>query len=210
MAEEKDFREYLEDIRWWMIMAQAHDGSYVVMPGRDYASTDHVYGGRAFPTACASLILSVKDKRLRITGAPSGGAETARAPRKLGVEKKRMLDRGLLLSLGELGNSEGLEPVPVQVSKAATKVRFMGVGKDSKLEFGALSGDSKASFAFGDLTAKDHAMLAVLLAKLKPADPEAQATAGIYLELIGDTAAADSYYEKAGEEFAATLGDLFQ
>ena len=73
-ASEKDFREYLDYIKWWMIMAQTHDGSYVVMPGRDYASTDHVYGTRAFPTACAALILSVKEKRLRITGAANGAS----------------------------------------------------------------------------------------------------------------------------------------
>ena len=70
LASEKDFRAYLDGIRWWMIMAQAHDGGYVVMPGRDYASTDHVYGTRNFPAACAALILSLKEKRLQITGAP--------------------------------------------------------------------------------------------------------------------------------------------
>ena len=70
LASEKDFREYLDGIKWWMIMAQAHDGGYIVMPGRDYASTDHVYGTRNFPAACAALILSLKEKRLQITGAP--------------------------------------------------------------------------------------------------------------------------------------------
>ncbi len=70
LASEKEFRAYLDGIRWWMIMAQAHDGGYVVMPGRDYASTDHVYGTRNFPAACAALILSLKEKRLQITGAP--------------------------------------------------------------------------------------------------------------------------------------------
>lgn len=70
LANEKDFRAYLDGIRWWMIMAQAHNGGYVVMPGRDYASTDHVYGTRNLPAACAALILSLKEKRLQITGAP--------------------------------------------------------------------------------------------------------------------------------------------
>ena len=70
LADEKDFRAYLDGIKWWMIMAQAHDGGFLVMPGRDYASTDHVYGTRNFPAACAALILSLKDKRLQITGAP--------------------------------------------------------------------------------------------------------------------------------------------
>jgi hypothetical protein len=70
LASEQEVRDYLDGIRWWFIMAQAHDGGFVVMPGRDYASTDHVYGTRNLPTACAALILSLKEKRLQITGAP--------------------------------------------------------------------------------------------------------------------------------------------
>lgn len=217
-AEEKDFREYLEAMKWWMIMAQAHDGSYVVMPGRDYASTDHVYGTRAFPTACAALILSVKEKRLRITGAPSAGAASSgkspsvpssRPARQLAKEKKELLDRALLFSLGELGNSGELKPLAMDLSKAKTKIWFAGVGSDSKLTFRALVGDSKATFSFDELTAVDHTLLARLLAQYKPSDPEAQATAGIYLEISGDTATADLYYEKAGKEFTDTLEGLF-
>lgn len=111
MADEKDLREYLDYIKWWMIMAQTHDGGFVIMPGRDYASTDHVYGTRNFPTACAAFILSIKEKRLRITGA-SGSADQAgesssiipasRQPRKLSAGQKPKLDQALLNSLGEL------------------------------------------------------------------------------------------------------------
>jgi len=217
MADEKDFREYLEDIKWWMIMAQTHDGGFVVMPGRDYASTDHVYGTRNFPTACAALILSVKEKRLRITGASSsgGGGEKkstlgGRPARKLAEEKKVLLDRALLFSLGELANSSELKALPMELSKAATKVWFAGVESDSKLTFRGLSGDSKASFAFDELSANDHTLLARLLAQLKPTDIEAQATAGVFLEISGDTTTADLYYARAGDEFAATLGELFE
>ncbi len=69
LASEKEFREYLDYIKWWMIMAQTHDGGFVIMPGRDYASTDHVYGTRNLPSACAALILSLKEKKLQVTGA---------------------------------------------------------------------------------------------------------------------------------------------
>ena len=48
----------------------AEAGRFGIMPGRDYASTDHVHGTRNLPTACAALILSLKEKRLQITGAP--------------------------------------------------------------------------------------------------------------------------------------------
>jgi len=215
MAEEKDFREYLEDIRWWMIMAQAHDGSYVVMPGRDYASTDHVYGGRDFPTACAALILSVKEKRLRITGRGAPGAEGVSAPstrpaRRMADAKKQLLDQSLLTALAELDHAGELAPMPIELSKAKGKVLFAGVAEDGKLLFRATAGESKATFGFGEMVAKDHALLAQLVAHHRASDAEAQAMAGLYLELSGDTAAADSYYGKAGEEFEATLGDLLE
>ncbi|MBI1372582.1 MAG: hypothetical protein GC159_07450 [Phycisphaera sp.] len=70
-ADEKRFQQYMQGIKWWFIMAETYDGGFVVMPGRDYASTDNVYGGRALPTATAALILSVSRRQLRITGADS-------------------------------------------------------------------------------------------------------------------------------------------
>jgi hypothetical protein len=70
-AEKKRFRAYMDQIKWWFIMAETHDGGFVVMPGNDYASTDHVYATRNLPTATAALILSVKKRRLQITGAES-------------------------------------------------------------------------------------------------------------------------------------------
>ena len=221
MAEEKLFRKYLEDIKWWMIMAHTHNGGYVIMPGRDYASTDHVYGTRNFPTACAALILSLKEKRLRITGATKTSDSTsssgqssllpsARPARQLSEEKKKMLDESLLFSLAELAQSDELQALPMDLSKAATKVKFVGLEKDSKLTFQSMTGEKKASFTFEELSAKDHLLLARLLARLNPDSVEANATAGIYLEINGDTSTADIYYQKAGKEFTATLEKLFE
>lgn len=80
---EKGFRHYMDAIKWWFIMGQTHDNGFVPMPGRDYASTDHVYATRIMPSAIAALILSVKERKLQITGAsstfrvPDGGSENA-------------------------------------------------------------------------------------------------------------------------------------
>jgi len=199
-------------------MAQTHDGGFVVMPGRDYASTDHVYGTRNFPTACAALILSVKEKRLRITGAPneaSGKSESSvsslsRPARSLSEEKRALLDESLLKSLAELSHSGKLKPLAMSLSKAQTKIWLSAVESDLKLTFQALRGTSKASFAFTDLTEADHVLLARLAAQLKPEDTEAQALAGIYVELSGDTTTADKYYARAGDEIQATLEQLFE
>jgi hypothetical protein len=220
LASEKDFQEYMEGIKWWFIMAQAHDGGFVVMPGRDYASTDHVYGTRNFPTACAALILSVKEKRLQITGAPhgTGGGDQAptadkssgRAARGLAPEKRALLDQSLMTALAELSHAGELKPLPMSLSKASAKVSLVKVGSDARLVFHAVEGGREASFAFSDLNSADHALLARLVARLRASAPEAQATAGIYLELSGDTRTADEYYENASSEFKAMLGELFE
>lgn len=217
LADPEDFRNYLEDIRWWMIMAQTHNGGFVVMPGRDYASTDHVYGTRNFPTACAALILSLKEKRLRITGAtgtaagktPSRQSSAQRPARSVADEKRALLDRSLLSSLAELSHSGKLKPLAMSLSKAQAKVWLSAVETDSKLTFQALTGNSKASFALAELTEADHILLARLAAQLMPKNSEAQALAGIYVELGGDTATADKYYARAGEGIQATLESLF-
>jgi hypothetical protein len=228
MAEEKEFREYLEDMKWWMIMAQTHDGGLVLMPGRDYASTDHVYGSRNFPTACAALILSVKEKKLRITGAGSSTSSSStssrgstsnkvatvvpkgRPARGLSEEKIKTLNEELITALAELSHQGQLKPLPIELSKAAAKVQFTGVEKDGKLTFKALKSESKASFAFSDLTLADHTILARLVAELRPTEAEAQSLAGVYLELSKDTPTADRYYEKAGADFKETINTLFE
>jgi hypothetical protein len=216
VAEPKDFQKYMEGIKWWFIMAQGHDGSYVVLPGRDYASTDHVYGGRVFPTACAATILAVKDKRLQITGAARGGAgqpaatAAQRPARKLAEGKDTLLDDYLLQALAALGVSGDLTPQPVTLSKASAPVMLEKIESDGSLVFRAINADKRGTFAFKDLTGNDRAELSVLLAKLTPGDAEAQVMAGIYLELIGKTNEADLHYGKAGEESAEVIEGLFE
>ena len=216
MAEREEFQKYMEGIKWWFIMAQAHDGSYVVMPGRDYASTDHVYGGRVFPSACAAMILSVKDKRLQITGAPRGGgsgeaaAAPQRAARKLAGGKDALLNDYLLQALAALGVSGELKPQAIKLSKASAPVMLEKIGSDGSLVFRAMSSEKRGTFAFAELAPIDRAELSALLARLKPEDGEAQVMAGVYLEIAGKTAEADSHYEKAGEDFAEIIGKLFE
>jgi Flp pilus assembly protein TadD len=121
-----------------------------------------------------------------------------------------LLDEALIMALGELSHQGELKPLAMELSKAATKVRFSGLETDAKLTFSALQGESKASFAFADLNRADHTLLARLVAEHRPSEPEAQALAGFYLELTGDTPTADRYYEKAGEDFKETIDALFE
>ena len=218
LADEQDFRQYMEDVKWWFIMAHTHNGGYVVMPGRDYASTDHVYGTRVFPTAAAALVLALKERRLQITGAARshGPAETAglastgpRQPRTLAADKIALIDQSLLAALSELGRNSQLEPLPMQLSKATARVWLAGVASDQTLTFKAAEGEAEASFKFDELNTEDKAWLARLVARQRPSDREAQGRAGIYLELSGDTRVADQYYDRAGEQFKALVAEEF-
>lgn len=215
LADEDDFREYLDYIKWWLIMAETHNGGYVILPGRDYASTDHVYGTRNFPTACAALILSVKDQRLQITGAGrgshAGDAEGGkRVARKLSEGKLQLLNESLKMALAELSHGGELARVPVGLSKASSDVWLAKAGGDGLLVFQAMKGEKQASFSFDDLTVNDHAELSVLVAGLRGTNLEAQAMAGIYLEVTGRTELADRFYAKAGPGFDEMLKGLFQ
>lgn len=100
---ERGFRSYMDGIKWWFIMAQTHDAGFVCMPGRDYASTDHVYAGRNFPSATAALILSVKDAKIQITGASSPLAERRDAQQQAqsDTSKPSPLDGIALSMLGD-------------------------------------------------------------------------------------------------------------
>jgi len=217
LADEKDFRAYMEGIKWWFIMAQTHNGGFVVMPGRDYSSTDNVYGTRVFPTGCAAVILGLKERRLQITGASRGSgsgdgasASRGRPARFLDPGKEKLLDDHLRITLADMTFAGELKPLPMDLSKARTKVVFAGVDPDWKLRFQAPQGGQSASFDFNELDRADITMLARLVANLRSGDPEAQAMAGLYMELSGDTAIADHYYARAGEEFGPLLEGVFE
>ncbi len=220
MAKPESFRAYLDGIKWWFIMAETHNGGFVVLPGRDYASTDHVYGTRNFPTACAALILSVKEKRLRITGRSGSGAVPAtggsklqpskRKARALSDEKRAALDGMVRLALRELSHAKQLSQLPITLSKARTKVWLEEVDTDLRFHFRAVEGDARATFGWDELNASDHAMLAAVAARFRKDNSESQALAGVYMEAIGDVGMADLYYRKAGPDFAENINKIFE
>ena len=219
-------REFFDYMKSFLILSETHNGGLILQPwGRDRpnCNSDVSYGPRTLTTATGAILLSLGKKRLRITGAgtPGGSTETAersrldsitpgRPARSLSEEKVTMLRESLITALGELSHAEELKPLPIHISKARSKVWLAGVGNDSKLTFQAMQGEKQASFEFSDLTTTDHAMLSRLVAEHRPSDKEAQAMAGIYLEITGDTVAADKFYEKAGPEMKEQLESLFE
>ena len=115
----------------------------------------------------------------------------------------------MLKALAELSHANELKPQPVTVSKARSKVWLAKVDV-TKLTFQAMTGDKQAIFDFADLTGKDLAVLAKLVASYRPDNKEALVSAGVYSEISGDTKAADAYYTKAGSEVKALIDKLFE
>jgi hypothetical protein len=213
-------RKYLDYMKVFLILSETHNGGLILQPwGRDRpnCNSDVSYGPRTLPTSTGAILLALGKKHLQITGAGSKGssasaegpAGSGRSARKLVDGRLAVMNETLLKSLAELSHSNQLKPVPMVLSKATTPVWLAKVPSGSELTFQAMNSEKQGSFGFVDLTAKDHALLACLVAHFRPTDVEAQATAGIYMELAGDTVMADQYYQKAGAEMTAKLDVLF-
>ena len=222
MADEKEFRKYMDGIKWWFIMAQTHDNGFVAMPGRDYASTDHVYATRKFPSGVAALILSVKEKKLLITGAGKGAPAVAsksvtKTPAKPPVKKQtqmtpqqlKNLDNILLLVLGNLSQFNQLKQLTIPMSVSEEKVWLTDVSSYGTLTFKTLN-SQELKVKFQDLPQKDRATLARLLAASKPESHQAQAIASLYLAHIGELKLAKDYLDKSGVANARKLVELIQ
>jgi len=219
-------RAYFDYMKTFLILAETHNGGLILQPwGRDRpgCNSDVSYGPRTLTTATGAILLALGKKHLQITGAGTSGGESGsgdqsasglaspgRKARTLAPEPRALLDESLLNALGELSHAKELKQLPMSLSKASSKAWLAKVESDGKLTFQAMQGDKQASFAFADLTTEDLALLSRLVARHRPADNEAQAMAGIYMELTGDTGLADEFYEKAGPEFQEKLGELFE
>ncbi|MBT8036452.1 MAG: hypothetical protein KJO21_02800 [Verrucomicrobiae bacterium] len=217
-------RAYFDYLKTFLILSETHNGGLILQPwGRDRpnCNSDCSYGPRTLTTATGAILLALGKKHLQITGADTGSADTSTRPkpgsvrlqrkaRTLPDARKALLEKGLLRALAELSHSKKLEPDPINLSRANTKVRLINVEGDTQLTFQAMNGEQVASFAFSDLSTKDHALLALLVAKHRPNNSEALVSAGIYCELMGDTQKSDVYYDKAGPELNATINQLFK
>ena len=63
------FRRLLDVNRWHFALAQCPDGTFYYQPNRDGSPQDYIAAPRLCASAVTALILSVKHKRLQITGA---------------------------------------------------------------------------------------------------------------------------------------------
>ena len=222
----KKLRAYFDYMKTFLILSETHNGGLILQPwGRDRpgCNSDVSYGPRTLTTASGAILLALGKQKLRITGAGSStilpgadGSSDLRKPfssrevRTLPKSHLAMLNKSLLTDLGELSHSGELKPLPMTLSKARSKVRLSKIESDGSLTFSALIGDNKASFRLEELTPADHALLACLVARHRPASEEAQAQAGMLMEQAGNTQVADEYYQKVGEELREQIDGLFK
>lgn len=69
LADPKMFRQLMDHNRWHFALAQCSDGTFYYQPNRDNNPQDYTADPRLCASAVTALILSVKAKRLQITGA---------------------------------------------------------------------------------------------------------------------------------------------
>jgi hypothetical protein len=226
-GDEKAFRGFMDQVKWWFIMQEDFRGSCLILPDRDRdTNSDPYYAPHMLPTANAAIVLALARRRLQITGAGMQGSVSAHSPRgpsarrsapeprtrnarTLAPERLAALNGALLSALAKLSGGKALAPKPVLISKTRAKVWLAEAGDDGRLTFQVAGGTKKASFAFDDLSPTDHATLSLLVAELKADSPDAQAMAGVYLEAVGRVDDADRYFTKAGETSRSKLEKLF-
>ncbi len=63
------FRKLMDHNRWWFSLAQCPDGTFYYQPNRDNNAQDYGAAPRLAATAATAMILSVKHKKLQMTGA---------------------------------------------------------------------------------------------------------------------------------------------
>jgi hypothetical protein len=63
-------RLLMDHNRWSFSLSQCADGSFYYQPNRDNNPQDYTAGPRLAATAATALVLSIKEKKLQITGAP--------------------------------------------------------------------------------------------------------------------------------------------
>jgi Family of unknown function (DUF6288) len=236
-AEEKEFRSFMEQVKWWFIMQQCHDGGFFILPDRDRdTNSDPFYGARNLPSANAAIILALQRRQLQITGAdngastakkgftslltsktaaaspvvPAGEAEQLRVARKVIPEGLAKLDKALKTTLVKLSDEDMLKPVPIPLSKTKVLVWLSKVEADDKLSYQTLDKKQTAVYQWTDLTPGDHAVLSRLVASLRPASKDCQAMAGTYMECLGRMVEAEFYYEKAGPEAKEKFDKVFE
>ena len=218
-ADEDKKRKFLDYMKCFLIMGETHYGKMILQPlSRDRigGNGDPHYGPEMLPTSTAAILLSLAKKKLLITGAldgaPSSYVKKRNVPKKVIVPKKTVeigalntmqkdrLSTVLLLTLSSLSEKNQLKKITVPLSKTKATVWLKKAEGNGKLTFQGLNTSTEAILDFTKLSEKDHAILARLVAALKPESKVDQAIAGIYMHLLGEANLCSDYLTKSSDD----------
>jgi len=243
VGEEEMYRKYMDDMKWWLIMARCHDGGWYFDPKIDTEANNY---DRIHMTAAALLMLNAPLRELYCNGKGMSdpGVKTGSRPastisgtsapesyesepptpidskpepepapvrqaRRLSADQQAKLDGLVFTTLEQLSEKGLLKPTPMSMQFTKQEVVLNSVA-DGKLIFQPVGGTQSARIRWETLSPADRATLALYIAGLRPDNGDIQALAGVYIEHMGNAAAAAKYYEKAGESSAGKLQKLFE
>ncbi|MCM8530416.1 MAG: hypothetical protein NE330_04580, partial [Lentisphaeraceae bacterium] len=102
-------------------------------------------------------------------------------------------------TLVEMSAKGELKPVQVNISKTRAKIWLAKADSEGLLTFQVMNGQKQASFNFDDLKPNDHIVLSRLIAALRAESKEAQAMAGLCINLAGNKRLAATYFKKSDQ-----------
>ena len=129
--------------------------------------------------------------------------------RRLSAEQHAKLDSLVFTTLAQLSEKGLLKPTPMSMQFTRQQVVLKSVEED-KLAFQPVGGAQSARVKWETLSPADRATLALFAAEVRPENGDLQALAGVYMEHMGNTAAAAKYYEKAGESSSGKMQKIFE
>jgi len=181
------------------------------------SSANGHYGGHGQTYMNVGVGMGKAMAELLVARGASGGARSStgqasapaqRPARSVSPDKMAALDRALLSTLVKLNDAGKLDATPIPLSMTRARVSLVSAHADGTLSFRAASGKT-VPFAFEKLTPGDHANLAILVSKLKPESGDAKGMAAVYMESLGQVAAADKYFGNAGATSRKKMEKLF-
>ncbi|MEM7235284.1 MAG: DUF6288 domain-containing protein, partial [Planctomycetota bacterium] len=140
VAEPAMLRRLLDANRWHFALARCPDGTFYTQPNRDGSPHDFVTHSRLGASAVAALILSVRDRRLQLTGAelvslPPARVDLVTAPETTSPTKSpsaRSFEEGVTLPGIEIDVADRCVDGDAQVCIRQGTVELNASTKDSK------------------------------------------------------------------------------
>jgi hypothetical protein len=229
-ADKAKFRKFMDGVKWWFIMQQSHDGSYMTAPNRDRPSgcnkdKGRGYGLHTMATANAALLLAVARRQLQMTGAeaPSSSGNSASSganrkkekPKEVKAKRKPPPPRSVATPDGIKRFDERLLASMAEFVMLGKRLQFHYSGTRALVLITSVTPDGNVGMrgvrtpvtlrsTIGKLNLKDKAALALAVLSLgRAAEYE---NAAFYLKAAGRDGDAKLMLQQAGDPAVVLSG----